>query len=110
MPGPRNGARDVFLGATCVEAAGCTPATLRVSVAGAGTEADGSSTSPSISWSGRYLAFASDATNLVAGDDSGRRDVFARDTCIGAPEGCVPATRRVSVSASGAQADGDRRA
>lgn len=35
---------------------------------------------PEISSTGRYVVFASDATNLVAGDTNGRRDIFLRDT------------------------------
>lgn len=34
---------------------------------------------PAISGNGRYVAFASEATNLVAGDTNARRDVFRRD-------------------------------
>ena len=49
----------------------------RVSVAGGGTEGNDPSYSPSISADGRYVAFHSDATNLVAGDTNGWMDVFA---------------------------------
>lgn len=41
--------------------------------------ANGDSYAPSISADGRYVAFASEATDLVAGDVNGRRDVFVRD-------------------------------
>jgi Tol biopolymer transport system component len=34
---------------------------------------------PSISYSGRYVAFASAANDLVAGDGNGNRDIFVRD-------------------------------
>jgi hypothetical protein len=39
----------------------------RVSVGPGGVQADGSSFSPSISADGRFVAFSSDATNLVPG-------------------------------------------
>jgi Tol biopolymer transport system component len=55
-------------------------ATLLVSVASDGvSEADGSARSTAISPDGRYVAFASLAGNLVAGDDNGVKDVFLRD-------------------------------
>jgi hypothetical protein len=37
----------------------------------------------SISANGRYVAFASDATNLVPNDQNGQTDVFVRDTLAG---------------------------
>jgi Tol biopolymer transport system component len=54
---------------------------------------------PSLSADGRYLAFASEATNLVPGDTNGFVDVFVRDRVKGT-------TARVSVSSSGAQGNG----
>lgn len=43
----------------------------------------GNSIEPAISSSGRYVAFASEATNLVPGDAEGHRDVFVRDRTAG---------------------------
>ena len=68
--------------------------TTRVSVRSSGAQADGASTGPSISGSGRFIAFYSGAKNLVAGDLNGERDVFVHDRVTGA-------TERVSVSTSG---------
>ena len=50
--------------------------------AGAWTFGDGVSISrrESLSGNGRYVAFESDATNLVPGDTNGVRDVFVLDT------------------------------
>jgi Tol biopolymer transport system component len=64
-------------------------------------QADGDSFNPSISSAGRYVAFNSFATNLVAGDTNGVKDVFVRDRTAGA-------TTRVSVDNTnpGAQANG----
>jgi hypothetical protein len=54
---------------------------VRVSVSGSGLEGNGNSSGFSISISddGRFVAFASDASNLVAGDTNGKRDVFVHD-------------------------------
>jgi Tol biopolymer transport system component len=70
--------------------------TTRVSVAGNGVQGNSSSAAPSISADGRFVAFESDATNLVSGDTNGMRDVFVHDREIGA-------TARVSVSSAGVQ-------
>lgn len=56
-----------------------TGETTRVSVASDGTQGDGESQLPSISADGRYVAFASEASNLVPGDTNGWSDVFVHD-------------------------------
>jgi IPT/TIG domain len=61
--------------------------------------------STSLSATGRYLAFVSEADDLVPSDTNGRRDVFVRDTCVGAPAGCVPSTQRVSLATDGGEPD-----
>jgi hypothetical protein len=58
-----------------------------------------------ISGTGRFILFASGATNLVPSDTNGVTDVFVRDTCFGAT-GCTPSTFRVSVASDGTQANG----
>ncbi|MCC7078730.1 MAG: PKD domain-containing protein [Acidimicrobiia bacterium] len=70
----------------------------RVSVAADGTAADNASWDPRISGSGRYVAFTSAATNLVAGDTNGQQDVFVHDLLTGA-------TTIVSVSSTGQRGD-----
>jgi LPXTG-site transpeptidase (sortase) family protein len=76
-----------------------TGTTTRVSVDSSGVEAvGGSSVDPAISGNGRYVAFESRATNLVAGDTNDRRDVFVHDRTTGK-------TTRVSVDSTGTQAD-----
>jgi RHS repeat-associated protein len=72
--------------------------TQRVSLASDGTQANAGSEEPSISADGRYVAFWSDASNLVAGDTNARRDVFVHDRDTGT-------TSRVSLSSAGAQAN-----
>ena len=74
-------------------------ATSRVSVDSAGTEANGASVRASLSGDGRFVAFESSATNLVAGDTNGVTDVFVRDLVTGA-------TERISVDSAGTQANG----
>ena len=64
--------------------------TTRVSVSSAGAQANQSSYYPAISGNGRFVAFMSDATNLVSGDTNGMSDVFVHDRQTGA-------TTRVSV-------------
>ena len=73
--------------------------TERVSVDSAGNQGNGASAFPSISPDGRFVAFRSDASNLVPGDTNGIGDVFVHDRQTGA-------TQRVSVSSSGTQAAG----
>ena len=53
--------------------------------------------SESASADGRYVAFTSEASNLVSGDTNGMRDVFVHDRNTGI-------TERVSVTSSGGQA------
>jgi Tol biopolymer transport system component/pimeloyl-ACP methyl ester carboxylesterase len=65
------------------------PSTSRVSVSSTGAQGTGRNqdsgliTSPSVSADGRYVAFASDSPNLVAGDTNGTWDIFVRDTLLG---------------------------
>jgi Tol biopolymer transport system component len=56
------------------------------------------SSEPSISAEGRYVAFRSSATNLVAGDTNNAADIFVHDRQTGA-------TERVSLATGGAQGD-----
>lgn len=73
--------------------------TERASLAFDGSQADGACTAPVISADGRYVAFVSEAANLVAGDTNGVADVFVRDRQLGI-------TERVSITSGGDQADG----
>jgi Tol biopolymer transport system component len=60
-----------------------TSTTTRVSVDSNGSEANGSSFTPSISADGNVVAFRSDATNLVASDTEGHTDVFVHTISTG---------------------------
>jgi len=105
VAGDDNGVADVFLRDVCLgSGTGCTPGTRRISVTSTSTGANGASGSPA--FTGRYVAFTSAATNLVAGDSNGLVDVFMRDTCIGAETECRPSTERISLGNGDVQADG----
>jgi Tol biopolymer transport system component len=72
VAGDGNGFADVFVRDLQ------TNTTTRVSVDLLGREADDNSFSPSMSGDGHYVAFDSDATNLVPGDAGRFFDVFVR--------------------------------
>jgi hypothetical protein len=81
-----------------------------ITVAPDGTPANGDSLiAPAISAAGRYVSFQSDAANLAPGPASGYAEIYERDTCIGAPAGCVPGTIRVTVTSDGSAVNGHSR-
>lgn len=88
-----NNARDIFL---YDQTSGLV---RRISLTSTLGETNGNSYTPAISSDGRFVAFASDATNIVAGDTNGFTDIFVVDTITGA-------VTRDSVSSSGTQANG----
>jgi len=93
VPGDTNGQQDIFWRDLA------NGVTLRVSEAADGTQADWFSTHPSVSSDGRYVAFDSFATNLVAGDTNFMTDVFVKDMQTGAIQRC-------SVDVNGNEANG----
>ena len=94
VPGDHNRAEDVFVHDRR------TGRTTRVSVGVDGRPGNGASYSPALSADGRYVAFVSEATNLVRGDTNGDSDVFVHDRDTGR-------TVRVSLAEGGGQANGD---
>jgi hypothetical protein len=90
VAGDTNTKGDVFLHDRA------TVTTTRVSVATGGGEGDLDSYASAVSGDGRYVLFASDATNLLAGDTNARTDMFVRDRTMGT-------TTRVSVATGGAE-------
>ena len=92
VAGDTNGAADVFVWDRE------TGVTERVSVASDGTQADSGSYDSSVSVDGRWIAYYSYASNLVAGDTNGAADVFVWDRETGV-------TERVSVASDGNQAN-----
>jgi Tol biopolymer transport system component len=89
-PADTNRRRDVFVHDRE------TGRTTRVSVSSDGAQADKDSRVASISASGRFVAFRSEATNLIPDDTNQRRDVFVHDRATGE-------TSRVSVDSAGTQ-------
>lgn len=69
-----------------------------VSTNSAGAEANGSSYNAAISADGRYIAFVSKGSNLVASDTNGTDDVFVKDRITGA-------VINASTTAAGVQAN-----
>jgi len=101
--------RQVYLRDTCTGASdSCKPATVLVSTDPRGALVGTESILPSVSSSGRFIAFLaitpSHAANQTSAEsksaagvtDSGYRQVFIRDTCLGAVN-CVPKTTRISL-------------
>jgi WD40-like Beta Propeller Repeat len=112
--------RQVYLRDTCTGAAtGCKPETSLVSTDPEGKLNGTEAILPSISTSGRFVAFlavtpsqSSATTNSLKGSvatgvtgatgatgatNSGLRQVFVRDTCLGATN-CTPTTTRISLA------------
>jgi Tol biopolymer transport system component len=73
-PGDTNGMRDVFV----FSLAGGTNILASLSTNGINS-GNGLSGEPALSASGRYVAFSSTASNLVANDNNNAQDVFVRD-------------------------------
>lgn len=89
-----NGSSDIFVRDLT------TREITRVSVSSSGEGGNKDSEDPAISADGRYIAFISAASNLVAGDSNGLEDVFVHDRQ-------TATTKRISVDSSGVQADSD---
>jgi hypothetical protein len=100
--------RQVYLRDTCAGAGdSCKPSTHLISTDPNGALVGTESILPSVSSSGRFVAFLavtpSHASNQPAaetkstgGNNSGFRQVFIRDTCLGASN-CTPKTTRISL-------------
>jgi cysteine-rich repeat protein len=101
VPGDTNGVFDVFVRDRLLGV------TERVSVASDGTQGSSHSGGPFISQDGRYVTFYSAAPNLVAGDTNACAPDFVTGTCrdVFVNDRLTGATRRVSVSSAGADAD-----
>lgn len=89
-----NGRSDIYLWERL------TDQMTRVSLTNSGDEASGDSIQPSPSADARFIAFASNAGNLVNGDLNGSYDIFVRDRILGT-------TVRVSIRTYGLEANGD---
>jgi Tol biopolymer transport system component len=92
VTGDTNGKDDVFIRDRLLAT------TIRVSIDSAGNQGNDDSFAGDISDDGRFVVFASQATNLVVGDTNGFADLFVHDRQTGV-------TTRVSVGAGGIQAN-----
>ena len=104
MRTPRTRAIGLFSILTIAVASMATPAlaapnTRRMSVSGNGAQSNGNSTFSAVSQDGRYVAFDSNATNLIGLDTNATSDIFVRDRKTGQ-------TKRVSVRSNGTQGNG----
>jgi Tol biopolymer transport system component len=77
VAGDTNKFRDVFVRDLA------TNTSMLVSVGPGGVQGNGVSSEPSLSSDGRFVAFSSTATNLVAGDTNKSSDTFVRDLQTG---------------------------
>lgn len=94
VPDDTNGAADVFIRDRQRHK------TSRVSISSTGAQGDDGSGGPVISSNNRFVAFTSNATNLIPDDFHPSNDVFVRDLQTGV-------TERVSVGLHGAQPNGE---
>jgi hypothetical protein len=117
-----NGNSEIFERSTCVTTISstdnsCTPVTTLISTPDGTTPADGASMQSSVSscgsetvttvttactggsvFNGRFVAFASTATNLVVGIGP-TQEIYVRDTCLGitvTTVSCTPSTSLIS--------------
>ena len=90
VPGDTNGTFDIFVHDRQ------SGTTERINVDSNGNQGNNGAFSSALSADGRYVAFRSQASNLVPGDTNGFEDVFVRDRQNGT-------TERVSVDSNGNQ-------
>lgn len=90
VTGDTNSREDIFLHDRV------TKTTTRLSISSKLAQANNSSYSPNISADGQWVAFRSDASNLVTGDSNNRSDIFLYDRL-------TKTTTRASITSNGAQ-------
>jgi hypothetical protein len=105
--------RQVYLRDTCFGVSGsCTPTTQLVSTDPSGSLVGTEALLPSVSASGRFVAFlavtpgaashtSATTSKSAASASSSYRQVFVRDTCLGAAN-CTPKTTRISLQSGDA--------
>jgi len=96
-PNP-NSAQEIFVRTVClITTTSCTGITSLVSTPDGVTAANGSSSESNIATGGRFIAFASTATNLVTGAGPVQQ-IYVFDTCLSAATGCVPGVTLISTA------------
>lgn len=112
--------RQIYLRDTCAGASdSCKPATSLISLDSNGTLVGTESILPSVSSSGRFVAFlaitpshtsnpaSAQAKTPASAINSGYRQVFVRDTCLGAAN-CTPKTTRISLQPGDGSGNGTK--
>lgn len=109
-----SGAQEIFVRNTCLGvSSGCTPITSLVSSPDVTTPpttlANGPSAQSAISSNGRFITFASKATNVCSVAAAcpvlnGTQQIFLRDSCAGVATGCMPSTSLISIAKDGTTA------
>jgi Tol biopolymer transport system component len=93
VPNDTNGVADIFVYRSA------TGQTERVSKSSTGVQSNGRSAEPVVSADGAFVAYASDASNLIAGDTNGATDIFVFQLA-------TRVTTRASRSSTNAQLNG----
>lgn len=92
VPGDTNNKSDIFVRDRL------TNITTRISVNSIGNQGNFDAFNPTISADGRFVAFESNSTNLVAADTNNTSDIFLHDRLNGS-------TTRISVDSTGQEGD-----
>jgi WD40-like Beta Propeller Repeat len=94
---PRNQYQEIFEQDECqLVTSGCVPTMLLISTPDGSSLANGTNSGPTISYDGRFVAFASTGTNLVSGPTALFQQIYVRDTCTGTTTTCTVSTKLVS--------------
>ena len=109
--------RQIYLRDRCSGAdSSCSPSTQLISTDPSGALTGSENLLPSISATGRFVAFlsvtpshASSSITATNAKNSGYRQVFVRDTCVGVA-GCTPKTSRISLQPGDGSATNAKRA
>lgn len=90
------GAQEIFERTTCLPTVtSCAAITTLISTPDGVTPANGASSESKIASGGRFVAFASTATNLATGAGP-TQQIYMYDTCLSAVSGCIPGVSLVS--------------
>lgn len=93
-PNP-NGFQEIFVRTTCLVTTSCTAVTSLVSTPDGVTPANNASSESKIVSGGRFVVFASTATNIVAGAGPVQQ-IYMYDTCAGLTTACAPSVTLIS--------------
>lgn len=90
-----NAQQEIFERATCLPGTNCAAITTLVSTPDGVTPGNAPSSESKIASGGRFIVFASTATNLVNGAGPVQQ-IYMYDTCLSAASGCVPGLTLIS--------------